>query len=173
MRNLLNSKNMFKKLEVNIPFVDSLAQMPNYVKFMKKITIKKNLDSHGTVSLSDNFSAMIQRKLLEKLRDPGSFTIPCAIGEHTFKKALCDLGASINLMPLSVMKKLNLGELTPATLSLQMVDRSMTYPQGIIEYVLVKVDKFIFPIDFVILEMEKDMEVQIILGRPFLSNDQA
>ena len=63
---------------------------------------------------------MIQRKLLEKLRDPDSFTITCVVGEHTFKKALCDLGASINLMPLSVVKKLNLGELNPTTLSLQL-----------------------------------------------------
>ena len=88
---------------------------------------------------------IIQRKL----RDPSSFIIPCAIGEHTFKKDLCDLGASINLMSLSVVKKLNLGKLTPTTLSFQMADRSLTYPQGILEYVLVKVDKFTFPVDFV------------------------
>ena len=165
--------NMFKKLEVNIPFMDALAQMPNYFKFMKEImSNKKKLDVYGYVSLSENCSAMIQRKLLEKLRDPSSVTIPCAIGEHTFK-TLCDLRASINLMPLSVMMKLNLGELTPTTLSFQMVDQSMTYAQGIIEDVLVKADKFIFPVNFVVLEMEEDMEVPIILGRMFLATDQA
>ena len=115
---------------------------------------------------------MIQRKLPEKLR-AGSFSIPCAIGEHTFKKALCDVGASINLMPLSIVKKLNLGELTPTTFSLQMVYRSMKYAHGIIEDVLVKFDKFISSIDFVVLEMEEDMQVSIILGRLFLTTGQA
>ena len=115
--------NLFKKFKVNIPFVDALAQMLNYFKFMKEIMSNKTkMDAYGTFSLSKNYSAMIQRKLLEKLRNPSSFTIPCDIGEHTFKKKLCDLGVSINLMPLSVVKKLNLGELTPTTLSLQMAD---------------------------------------------------
>ena len=91
------------------------------------------------------------------------------IREHTFIKALCDLGASINLMPLSVMNKLNLRELTPTTLSLQMVDRSLTYPKGIIKDVLVKVDRFIFPMDFVVLDMEESIDAPIILGRPFLA----
>ena len=80
---------MFKKLEVNLPFVEALAQKPNYVKFMKEImSNKKKLDAYGTVSLSENYSTIIQRKLREKLRDPDSFTIPYAIGEHTFKNAL-------------------------------------------------------------------------------------
>ena len=120
---------MFKKLEVNIPFIEALTQMPNNVKFMKEImSNKKKLDVYGTISLSENCSTIIQRKLLEKQRDPSSFTIPCTIGEHTFKKALCDLGASINLMSFFVVKKLNLGELTPTTLYFQMTDHSMTYP---------------------------------------------
>ena len=104
---------------MNIPFADALAQMLNYVKFTKEImSNKKKLDAYGIVNLLENCSAIIQRKLPEKLRDSSSFTIPCAIDEHTFKKALCDLGANINLMPLYVVKKLNLGELTPTTLSL-------------------------------------------------------
>ena len=148
--------------------------MPNYVRFMKEIMInRKKLDSVGTVNLSENCSAIIQRKLQEKLRDPGSFTIPCGIGDHTFKKALCDLGATINLMLLSVVKKLNMGEPTPTALSLLMVDRSLTFPQGIIEDVLVKVDIFIFPVDFVILYMEEDKGAPLILGRQFLATRQA
>ena len=91
---------MFKKLEINIPFAKALAQMPNYVKFMKEImSNNKKLEAYGTVNLTENCSAIIQRKLPEKLKDSGSFTIPCIIGKHTFSKALCDLGASINLMP--------------------------------------------------------------------------
>ena len=90
------------------------------------------------------------------MQDPRSFTIPCTIRNHEFGKALYDSGASINLMPLSVVKRLSLGELTPTTLSLQMVDRSMTQPEGIIKNVLVKVGKFIFFVDFVVIDMEED-----------------
>ena len=104
---------------MNIPFVEALAQMSNYVKFMKEImSNQKKLDAYGTVSLLESCSAIIQRKFPENLRDTSSFSIPCAIGEHNLKKDLCDLGATINLMPLSLVKKLNLGELTPITLSL-------------------------------------------------------
>ena len=165
---------MFKKFEANIPFVDALAQMHYYSKFMKEImSNKKKLDACGIISLSENCSTKIQRKLSEKLRDPGSFTFPCAIGEHNFKKALFYLGASINLMPLFVVKKLNFGELTLIALSLQMADHSLTYSQGIAEDVLVKVDHFIFSVDFFVLEKEEDREVPIILGRPFLATSQA
>ena len=121
------------------------------------------------INLSEQCSAIIQRKLPEKLKDPGSFTIPCSIGGHNIEKALCDLGASINLMPSSILRRLNIGDLTPTSISLQMADRSIALPRGILEDVLVKVDKFIFPVDFVVLDMEEDREVPIILGRPFLA----
>ena len=115
--------NIIKKLEINIPVADDLAQMPNYVKFMKEImSNKKKLYAYGTVNLSENCSAIIQRKLPKKQKDLGSFAIPCVIGEHTFNKALCDLGASINMMPYSVAKRLNLGEIKLTTLSFQMVN---------------------------------------------------
>ena len=99
------------------------------------------------------------------MKDPCSFTIPCSIGKYEFKKALCDFGASINLMPLSVVQRLNLGELTPTTITLQMTDRSMAQPEGI----LIKVGKFIFLVDFVIMKMEEDTQVPLLLGRPFLA----
>ena len=165
---------MFKKLEINILFADAMAQMPNYVKFMKEImSNKKKLKAYEIVNLSENRSIIIQRKLPEKLKDPGSFTFPYIIGEHTFNKALCDLGVSINLMPFFMAKKLNLGEITHIDISLQMADRSMTFSKGIIEDVLVKVDKFISPMDFVVLDMEEDRKAPIILGRPFLATGQA
>ena len=92
--------NMFKKLEVNIPFAEALAQMPNYAKFMKDIINKKRkLEDCGTVNLSANYSVVIQRRMPQTMQDPGSFTIPCAIRNHEFGKALCDSGASINLIP--------------------------------------------------------------------------
>ena len=103
------------------------------------------------------------------MNDLRSFTIPCTIRSLNFEKALCDLGASINLMPLLVFWNLGLGEVKPTIISLQMADRSLTYPQGVIEDVLVKVDKFIFPVDFVVLDMEENQEISLILGRPFLA----
>ena len=108
-------------------------------------------------------------KIAQKVKDPGSFTIPCTIKDSTFDKALCDLGASINLMTFLVFRKLGLGEVKPTTISLQMVDRSLTFPKGVIEDVLVKVDKFIFPTDFVVLDMKEDSEIPLILGRPFVA----
>ena len=107
------------------------------------------------------------------MKDPSSFTIPCSIGKYEFKKALCDSGASINLMPLSVVQRLSLGELTPTTITLQMADRSMAQPEGILEDVLIKVGKFIFPVDFVIMKMEEDTQVPLLLGRPFLATGAA
>ena len=103
------------------------------------------------------------------MKDPGSFTIPSSIGKYEFKKPLCDSGSSINLMPLSVLHRLSLGELIPTTITLQMADRSMARLEGVLEDVLVKVGKFIFPVDFVIMKMEEDTQVPILLGRPFLA----
>ena len=96
---------VFKKLHINIPFADALEQMPSYVKFMKDIlSQKRRLADFETVNLTEECSAILQRKLPQKLKDPGSFTIPCTIGNAIFERALCDLGASINLMPLSILK---------------------------------------------------------------------
>ena len=103
------------------------------------------------------------------MKDPSSLTIPCSIGNYEFKKALCDSGASINLMPLSVVQRLSLGELTPIAITLQMADKSMAQPEGVLEDVLVKVGKFIFPVDFVIMKLEEDTQVPLLLGRPFLT----
>ncbi|XP_024022409.1 uncharacterized protein LOC112091902 [Morus notabilis] len=111
--------NIFKRIHINIPFVDALEQMPNYAKFMKVVMSKKcKLEDYETVKLTEQCSAIIKRQLPEKLKDPGSFTISCIIGELHIEKASCDLRASINLMPISIFQKLNLGEITPTTISL-------------------------------------------------------
>jgi hypothetical protein len=165
---------VFKKLHINIPFADALAQMPSYAKFMKEVlTNKRKLEDYETVMLTEECSALLQNKLPPKLKDPGSFTIPCTIGDKYFEHALCDLGASINLMPLSLYKKLGIGEAKATTISLQLADRSIKHPRGIIEDVLVKVDKFIYPADFIVLDMEEDRDIPIILGRPFLATGKA
>ena len=132
----------FQKLEISMPFTKVVTQMPLYAKFLKEILSKKRrIAEEGVVNLTATCSAVIKKNLPEKMKDPGSFTIPCIIGKFEFQKALCDSGASINLMPLSVARKLCLGELTPTTVTLQMADRTMAKPEGVIEDVLVKVGK--------------------------------
>ena len=94
--------------------------------------------------------------------------MPVTIGNLTIEKALLDLGASINLMPLSMLKKIGVVEMKPTRMTLQLADRSIKYPHGIVEDLLVKVDKFLFPLDFVVMDIEEDVEVPLILGRPFM-----
>ena len=122
-----------------------------------------------TVTHTEEFSTVIQRKLLPKLKNPESFTVPYASGDTVFKKALCDLRASINLIPLLIYKRLKLREVKPTIITLQTTDRTIKHPRGVVEDVLIKVGKFIFPIDFVVLDMPEDHNVPIILGRPFLA----
>ena len=130
--------SIFKQLHINIPLIEALEQMPKYAKFLKDIISKKwKLEEHETVMLTEESSAILQKKLPPKLKDPGSFTIPCTIGKSYFDRALCDLGASINLMPLSIFGKLGLGEVKLTIISSQLADRSIKYPRGVIEDVLV------------------------------------
>ncbi|XP_062093623.1 uncharacterized protein LOC133799641 [Humulus lupulus] len=139
--------------------------MPSYVKFVKEILSKKmKLGDYETVALTKECSAILQKKLPPKLKYLGSFNIPCFIGGLVVTKALCNLGVSVNLMPLSIFHKLKLGEARSTTVSLQMADRLVKHPHGVIENVLVKVDKFnLFPADFIFLDMEEDENIPIIL----------
>ena len=107
------------------------------------------------------------------MKDPRNFTIPYEIGHVHMGKALCDSGASTNLMPLSVAKRLSLGELTPTTMTLQLADRTLAHPMGILKDVLIKVGKFIFPVDFVVIDIEEDKQVSLLLGRPFRATGAA
>ncbi|CAL8993355.1 unnamed protein product, partial [Prunus brigantina] len=118
-------------------------------------TNKRRFKEHEQVALSEEVSAVLQRKLPPKLKDPGSFSIPCMVGDFKIPKALLDLGASINLMPYHVYEKLNLGELQATTVSIQLADRTIRYPKGILEDVLVNVEGLILPADFLVLEMEE------------------
>ena len=162
--------DMFKKIEINIPFAEALAQLPNYAKFMKDILSKKRrFAKEGVVSLTATCNAVIKNNLPLKMLDSDSFTIPCTIGNFEFGKALCDSGASINLMPLSIVKRPSLGELTSTTMTLQMADRTMAKPEGVLEDVLIKVGKFIFLVDFLVMDMEEDTKVPLLLRRPFLA----
>ena len=135
---------MFKKTEINIPFAEALAQMPNYAKFLKDILSKKRkFVEERVVNLIATCSAVIQKSLPVKMQDLSSFIIPCTIGKVEFKKALCDSGARINLMPLSVAKRQSLGELPPTNMTLQMTNMTMAQPEEVLQDVLIKVGTFI------------------------------
>ena len=164
----------FQKLEISMPFTEVVTKMPLYSKFLKDMLRKKRkIVEEGIVNLTATCSAVMKKELPEKMKDPGSFTIPCIIGGVEIQKALCYSGASINLMPLSVAKQLSLGELIPTTITLQMADRSMVKHEGVLEDVLVTIGKFVFPVDFIILDMEEDSQVPLLLGRPFLATGAA
>ncbi|XP_038895798.1 uncharacterized protein LOC120083964 [Benincasa hispida] len=144
--------------------------MPVYAKFFKEIVSKKRgMGRFAMVALPQESNTIIP----PKMRDPSSFTIPCSIGGIYIGQALCNLGESINLMPLSIFKRLNVGQLTPTTVTLQLADRSLVHPEGKLKDVLVTIDKFILPADFIILDYEADKDVPIILGRPFLFTSHA
>jgi hypothetical protein len=164
---------ILRKVQINIPLLDAIKQIPSYAKFLKDCcTNKRRFQDHETVALTEEVSAVLLRKLPPKLKDPGSFTIPCRIGDHDCERSLLDLGAGVNLMPYTVYEKLGLGELQPTSITLQLADRSIKRPRGILEDVLVKVGKFILPIDFIVLDMEEGPMpslLPLILGRPFMS----
>ncbi|KAK5836128.1 hypothetical protein PVK06_011882 [Gossypium arboreum] len=144
--------------------------MPKVVKFLKELlTNKRKLDEALHVELNAVCSAILQSKLAKKLKDPGSFTIHCLIGSLDVNNALADLGASINVMPYKMFKELGLGKPKQTRMSIQLADKTIRFPRGIIEDVLVKIDKFIFPVDFVVLDIDEDSNVPLILGRPFIA----
>ncbi|RYR09477.1 hypothetical protein Ahy_B05g077822 [Arachis hypogaea] len=166
--------DMFASLHVNIPFIKALQQMPSYIKYMKELLTKKSsLKGGQTIVMNKECSALIQPEMPTKRKDPGSFHISCAIGETMFDKGFCDLEASINLMPLSLMKKLQINELMPTDVVIRLADKTQKQAVGVVENVLVKVGNYFLPTDFVIVEMEESHLHPIILGRPFLATARA
>ncbi|XP_049410626.1 uncharacterized protein LOC125873820 [Solanum stenotomum] len=138
--------------------------MPGYGKFMKELVTKKRILEYETIEEPHSCSAIITNDSITKREDPRAFTIPCTIGMLQLAKALCDLGESINLIPYAIYKKLGLGEPKSTAMRLLMDDRSIKHPVGILYDILVKVDRFIFSADFVILDCEIDTEIPIILS---------
>ncbi|CAN6678252.1 unnamed protein product [Malus baccata var. baccata] len=162
----------FRKVQVNIPLLDAIKQVPRYAKFLKELcTTRKRMLTKEVVKVGENVSAILQRKLPPKCKDPGSFTIPCVIGNTRFESAMLDLGASINVMPYSIYASMNLGVLKKDGVIIQLADRSNAYPKGVLEDVLVQVNHLIFPADFYVLEMDESdhtPSLPILLGRPFM-----
>ncbi|GKA29432.1 reverse transcriptase domain-containing protein [Tanacetum coccineum] len=165
---------IFKDLSFKISLKDALILMPKFALTLKAlIGNKEKLSEMARTPLNEHCSAVILNKLPEKLRDPDKFLIPCDFPGMDECLALADLGASINLMPLSVWKMLSLPELTPTCMTLELADRSITQPIGIAEDVYLKVGKFKFPADFVVVDFDADPRVPLILGRSFLKTGRA
>ncbi|GJZ61322.1 reverse transcriptase domain-containing protein, partial [Tanacetum coccineum] len=164
---------MFKQLHINISLVDALVLILKYQKMLKSLlSNKEKLIELANTPLNENCSAVIHKKLPEKLGDSGKFLIPCGFSELKCK-APTDLGTSINLMPLSVWKKLGLPELISTRMTLELANRTICTPTGIARDVFVPIGKFTFPADFVIVDYESDPRVPLILGRPFLQTARA
>ncbi|XP_040955938.1 uncharacterized protein [Gossypium hirsutum] len=167
----------FKKMEVNIPLLDAIKQVPRYAKFLKELcTSKRRLIGNKRLNVGENVSAVLQKKVSAKYKDQGMFAISCEIGNVGIKKAICDLRASINVMSYSIHKLINAGFLKETGAIIQLADRSVVYPEGLLEEVLVKVNELVFTADFYIIDMEDDNltnSSKILLGRPFLSTASA
>nr|GEY01437.1 reverse transcriptase domain-containing protein [Tanacetum cinerariifolium] len=158
-----------RKLHFHLSFADALLHMPKFAAMFKiLLDNKEKLLDLATTSVNKNCSTIILKKLPEKLGDPGKFLIPCDFPELVECLASADLGESINLMPLSIWENLSLTELTPTQMILELADRSTTRPAGIAEDVFMKVGKFHFSTDFVVVDYVVDPRVPLILGRPFL-----
>ncbi|KAL4363841.1 hypothetical protein GQ457_04G021740 [Hibiscus cannabinus] len=162
--------DILKQVHKNLPLGEALQHMPNYVKFLKDMVPRKSrIGEFETVVATETCLAMMHNKVPAKKIGHGSFSIPCLIGHNYSTKALCDPGASINLMPKSVFQKLGIGEAKPTAVMLQLADHSFVQPEEKIEDILIRVDKFIFPANFLILDCEADEHAPIILRRPFLA----
>ncbi|GJV27981.1 reverse transcriptase domain-containing protein [Tanacetum coccineum] len=173
---ILASKFMeiFRNLHFELSFADALIHMPKFAPMFKKMLNNKDkLIELTKTPLNENCSAVVLKKLPEKLGDPGRFLIPCDFSEFDNCLALANLGASINLMPLSIWKKLGLPGLNDTKMVLELADRTISKPTGVAENVFVKVGKFYFPADFVVLDFIADPRVPLILGRPFLRTAHA
>ncbi|XP_048605508.1 uncharacterized protein LOC111203072 [Brassica napus] len=169
---LEQSKALFEKqmseVQITMPIIDAFMLVPQYSKFLKDAVTKKKKEMEGMVVLTHECSYIIQRLTIPKKReDPGSFTLPCAIGQFTFERCLCDLGASVSLMPLSIAKRLDFTQYKKCRLSLVLADRLVKILIGILEDLPVMVGNCEIPTDFVVLEMDEEPTDPLILGRPF------
>ena len=165
---------LFEQVHINIPLLDAIKHVPSYAKFLKSLCTPKK--ETRTIKLSAEVSAFISNTLARKQKDPDSPLVSCSIGNLTFRKPLLDLGASVNIFPTHLFERLKLGNLKPTSIVLSFGDKSLRYPRGMIEDVIVKVEGCYFPVDFLVLDMTSPENVNdstIILGHPFLATDEA
>jgi hypothetical protein len=164
---------VIQKLYLNILLLDAM-QVPTYTNYVRDIlNNKRPLFTTELIKLTEECSAAILNKSPEKKKDPGCPNIDCSIGDQHFSNALCDLGASVSVMPGAVYHKLNYSALEPTPMCLQPADQLIRYPLRIAKNIQVKIREFFVPVDFVVLDMHLDSKVSLILGRPFLSTAYA
>ena len=146
---------LFKQVKLNIPLLDAIKKIPSYAKFLKDLcTVKRKLGVNKEAFMTEQSTSLIRNNLPPKYKDPRRPTISIVVGNSKLGHALVDLGESVNLLPYSVYVDLGLGELEPTNITLQLADRSMKIPRGIVKDVLVQVDKFYFSVDFFVLDTQ-------------------
>ena len=178
MNNHSEIYELFKQVKLNIPLLDAIKQISSNAKFLKHLcTVKRKLGVNKEAFRTEQSTSLIRNNFLSKYKAPGSPTISIVVGNSKLGHALVDLGASVNLLPYSVYVELGLGELEPTNITLQLANRSVKIPRGIVKDVLVQVDKFYFPVDFVVLDTQpvvnQGTQFPEILGRPFLATANA
>ncbi|XP_019175574.1 PREDICTED: uncharacterized protein LOC109170892 [Ipomoea nil] len=160
-----------ENLKVSVPLLDLLSQVPSYGKFLKEILAKKRkYGEHEMIAMAQEYRALTPGvgRRVTKYKDLRKFTIPCIVGGRPIKGSLCDLGASVSVMPLSLCMKVNLGKPKPINLTLCMADQSTSTIVGILEDVPVCADKYFVPVNFIVIDAQENPEIPLILGRPFL-----
>ncbi|GKE88306.1 hypothetical protein Tco_1565781, partial [Tanacetum coccineum] len=159
-----------KKIKINRSLLKEIRQTNNYPKYLKDLVANKQLTKEDDeVRMNPRCLALLQNHLPPKENDPGSFILPCSIRRLDFNNDLADLGASISIMPFSMFKRLRIGKLEPINMVIEMADETKCIPKWIVKNLLIKIDKFILPVDFVILDMIEDFRMPVILGRPLLA----
>lgn len=155
---------------MNIPLVEACQKMSNCSKFLKEKTSKKrNREEFETISLTKDCGSILKKELHKKLKDSRSFTIPCTIFYLKFKRALCNLSANISFLPLSIFNKIDLGEVKSINITLEMAEQCLSTPYDVVEDVLMKVEKFIILVDFVVLDIMVNKNVSVTFIRAFLA----
>ena len=178
LNNHVEIYELFKQGKVNIPLLDAIKQIPSYDKFFKDLcTMKRKLGVHNDAFMTEQSTSLIRNNFPPKYKDPRSPTISIVVGTSKLERALVDLGASVNLLPYLVYVELGLGELEPTNITLQLAYRSVKIPRGMVKDVLVQVDRFYFPVDFVLLDIQpvvsQGSQFLVILGKPFLATTNA
>ncbi|XP_071718928.1 uncharacterized protein [Rutidosis leptorrhynchoides] len=169
----------FQQVKINLPLLDAIRQVPSYAKFLKDLCTQKRKQRANLpkkVELTEHLSAVVSGTLPPKFKDPGTPLIAVTVGNVNVKKVLLDLGASINILPSCLVDRLELGLMKRTDIIIQLADQSIKMPRGILEDVIVKVEDFYYPVDFVVMDIEprnRDTQPTIILGRPFLATINA
>ncbi|XP_052625789.1 uncharacterized protein LOC128132839 [Lactuca sativa] len=167
---------MFQKVHINISLLEAIKQVPRYARFLKDLCVsKKKLKGSQIVKVGENVSVVLQKRRPPKCNDPDVFTVPCKLGNLYVPRAMLDLGASINVLPYSIFKSIGVGILSKTGVIIQLADRSLVHPKGVLEDMLVQVDEFVFLANFYVLDMGDDdspSSSSILLGRPFLKTSK-